>query len=265
MREKTIMPTTLLDWPRITDLLPDQKLIVMRVWCAPWLSSAGVGLMPLASEAATLSLSRAALEEALREFERRELIIYDNDTGEIFVRDWFRFHVFNSARARAIVRADIQKIRSSKIRQSVDKFVEKVVLLEKTDTYSSNSNINSNINKSKSTRACARDAAAVVDEELLAELLAAAAYAAARDGVFVRSPSRFRDTVAARVRASGFNETDYSNLNAYRAHLARVAASSARDEETPPLRADEARARAATLRAALASPPPLTGTNRCSP
>jgi len=263
MREKTIMPTTLLDWPRITDLLPDQKLIVMRLWCAPWLSTAGVGLMPLASEAATLSLSRAALEEALREFERRELIIYDNDTGEIFIRDWFRFHTFNNARARAILSTDIEKIRSSKIRQSVDNFAKKIVFLEKTDIYHPNSN--SNVNKSKSTRARARGAA-VVDEELLAELLAAAAYAATRDGVFVRSPARFRDTVASRVRESGFNATDYSNLNAYRVHLARAAADTAHDEESPPLGAQEARARAAGLRAALSgSPaPPFTGTNQCS-
>lgn len=120
MREKTIVPTTLLHWPRVADLLPNQKLIVLRLWAAPWLSGLGVGQLPLVAEAATLSLTSSALDDALREFERRELVVRDEETGEIFVRDWFRFHIFKG-RAVEIARGELKKIRSEKIRAAVKK------------------------------------------------------------------------------------------------------------------------------------------------
>ncbi len=118
MREKSIVPTTLLDWPRVAPLMPEQKLIIEWLWACRYLTSVGAGALPLRAAAATLGLAVEALITGLRQLKDLDLIIWDEKTGEVFVRDWFRFHTF-SGLGRRIARAQFAKIQSSKIREAV--------------------------------------------------------------------------------------------------------------------------------------------------
>lgn len=119
MREKTIVPTNLLDWPRCADLLPEQKLILLWLWCCQWLSCAGVGIVPPRPAAATLGLSPEALMGGLKDLARRKLIIVDGDSGEIFICDWFRFHEFKSPVGVGTLASAIKKIQSGTIKDIV--------------------------------------------------------------------------------------------------------------------------------------------------
>lgn len=225
MREKTIIPTTLLHWPRVADLLPDQKLIVLRLWSAPWLSGIGVGQLPLSAEAATLSLSAAALDDALREFERRELIVRDEETGEIFIRDWFRFHIFKG-RAVDIAKVELTKIRSAKIRAAVQKLAPETLFSDKSTTSLPNHNHNHNHNhhplppppkpKRKSEGEGEVGSGVVVVDEL-EEIVEAAAWAAAE----VKSPAAFRRAVRERILREGASNDDTATVKLWREEKAR--------------------------------------------
>ena len=96
MRDRTIIPTNLLDWPRCSTLLPDQKLIIHWLWACPYFSCAGAGLLPINAAAATLGLDAQALAGGLKTLVAAQLIEIDIATGEVAVLDWFRFHSFKS-------------------------------------------------------------------------------------------------------------------------------------------------------------------------
>lgn len=65
MRESSLVPTNLLNWPRVAVRLPEEKLILIAIWAAPWLSCAGVGMLPLRPFAASLGLSAEATETGI--------------------------------------------------------------------------------------------------------------------------------------------------------------------------------------------------------
>ncbi len=118
MAESRPVPTNLMSWPRVADLLPDQKLIVYHLWASRHTTPSGCYLLPLASFAVEISLGVAALQEALRQFVKLGLVDYDPDTGEIFVTDWYRFHK-SAGRGRRIIVASIAKIQSARLKQIV--------------------------------------------------------------------------------------------------------------------------------------------------
>ncbi len=126
MRDKTILPTNLLDWPRCSGLLPDQKLILLWLWASPYLSSAGVGFIPTKPASATLGLDPAALAGGLRDLAAAGLLELEEETGEVFVLDWFRFHTFKSPVARRAAEVAIAKVQSARLKN---------VILEKSRTY----------------------------------------------------------------------------------------------------------------------------------
>lgn len=118
MAEKRIVPANLMAWPRIKNLLPDQKLLIYHLWATAD-SAAGCWLLDSAGFAAALSLKEEALADALEEFERRELVKMERETGEIFIMDWFRWHTFKNAARRGLLEADALKIRSTALRKLV--------------------------------------------------------------------------------------------------------------------------------------------------
>jgi hypothetical protein len=65
-----------------------------------------------------------SLVDALEEFERRNLIMWDRSTSEIFVVDWPRWHRFNSPAALGALRASVGKIQSKKLSMAVKKAYE---------------------------------------------------------------------------------------------------------------------------------------------
>ena len=108
------MPCNLMSWPEVRDLLPDQKLIVYHLW-ATSPSSAGCWLFDLAAGQAALSIARDALRDALREFERRGLLLLDEKTGEIYIKKWFRWHTFDTAPRKRVLESDVARIESESL------------------------------------------------------------------------------------------------------------------------------------------------------
>lgn len=119
MRDRSITPTNLLDWPGCAGLLPDQKLILLWLWGSPFLSCAGAGLVPINPAAATLGLSPSALTGGLQTLRDTGLISLDEKTGEVFIKDWFRFHTFKSKASIAMLDSAIKKIVSPIVKRLV--------------------------------------------------------------------------------------------------------------------------------------------------
>jgi len=109
------VPCNFLSWPSISNLLPDQKLIGVYLFFSPDANACGCYFLPRPRAAADLSLPVDALEEALREFERRKLVAMDNDTGEIFVLSWPRWLNFRTPSARGALWTSIDRIKSTKL------------------------------------------------------------------------------------------------------------------------------------------------------
>lgn len=89
------MPTNLLDWPRVSGLLPEIKLILgMGFWGGRYTNSIGIAQIPTRPLAATLGLDPSALESGIKALCGEGLLVGDFDRFEFFISDWFRFHTF---------------------------------------------------------------------------------------------------------------------------------------------------------------------------
>lgn len=114
MAEIRILPTNFFAWPRVRDLITQQKFICSYLWVNRFADGCGCYLLPISAAAAEMSMSESSLPDALREFERRELIEQDPETGEILILDWFRWHRLNG-RSRPIVERGIERIISARL------------------------------------------------------------------------------------------------------------------------------------------------------
>lgn len=121
MRESSLVPTNLNDWPRVSGTLADLKYILGSLWAAGWLGCHGVGTLPIRGFAAYLGFEPAAVEDGLEILVSRDLILWDKKTGEIFVLDWYRFHKFKSPLSKKMLRQQVEKIQSDKIKDAVIK------------------------------------------------------------------------------------------------------------------------------------------------
>ncbi len=119
MRESSLVPTNLLDWPRCESLLPDQRLILLSLWSSRYLNCAGTGMYPIRPAASSLGLSPDALDGGLNTLETAKLIDRDKETGEIFILDWFRFHHFKTEMSQKMLDAAIGKIASARLKNIV--------------------------------------------------------------------------------------------------------------------------------------------------
>lgn len=119
MRESSLVPTNLLNWPRVASRLPEEKLLLLALWSAPFLNCAGVGELPLRPFAASLGLSCEATETGLNNLAEAGLLVSDTETGEIFVADWFRFHKFKTPHQRQILEKVIHRVRSERLKTMI--------------------------------------------------------------------------------------------------------------------------------------------------
>lgn len=119
MRESTIIPTNLLNWPRVAPLLPELKLILYASWGSPHVSTCGVGLIPIRPFASTLGLSVEATVEGVAILEEKGLLACDQTTGEIFIKDWFRFHKFATGKSYGMLLTAVEKIESQQLKNLV--------------------------------------------------------------------------------------------------------------------------------------------------
>lgn len=119
MRESSLTPTNLLTQQRSAHLMPDQKLILLATWSAPWINCAGVGELPLRPFAAALGFDPSALETGISTLVFSDLLLFDKVTGELFVLDWFRFHKFKTEMSRGILAHTTEKIQSDLIKKLV--------------------------------------------------------------------------------------------------------------------------------------------------
>jgi hypothetical protein len=121
MREKSIVPTNLPDWPRVSGLLPEQKLILgLGFWAGRYTSAIGVAAVPIRPLAASLGLDPAALQQGIKTLCHEQLLIADWETSEVFVCDWFRFHVFKGVGVE-IAKKEFLKISSRIVAAAVAK------------------------------------------------------------------------------------------------------------------------------------------------
>lgn len=119
MRDRTIAPTNLLDWPRCQGLLPDQRLILIWVWTCQYLTAAGWGFIPIRPAAATLGLDAEALLGGLGTLDKAGLVAWDPTTGEVFVLDWYRFHTFRSGAPARAAAGSIKKVQSERLKTMI--------------------------------------------------------------------------------------------------------------------------------------------------
>lgn len=119
MRDRTIAPTNLLDWPRCQGLLPDQRLILIWLWTCQYMTAAGWGFIPIKPAAATLGLDAEALVGGLGTLVKASLIAWDSITGEVFVLDWYRFHTFRPGAPARAAAASIKKVQSERLKTMI--------------------------------------------------------------------------------------------------------------------------------------------------
>lgn len=109
------VPVMVLRWPRIRDMITQHKFIYTHLYWHPDSSACGCYLFGIESTAPDLGMTAGSLVDALEEFERRKLIMWDRDTCELFVVDWPRWHRFGSPASLGALKASISKIQSKKL------------------------------------------------------------------------------------------------------------------------------------------------------
>lgn len=119
MRDRTILPTNLLDWPRCSGLLPEQRLILIWLWATYHMTAAGWGFIPLEPSAATLGFKPEALAGGLSTLDSAGLIVWDSSTGEVAIVDWYRFHKFRKGGPARAAAASIKKIQSERVKNVI--------------------------------------------------------------------------------------------------------------------------------------------------
>ncbi|CAG0960046.1 hypothetical protein MTYP_00678 [Methylophilaceae bacterium] len=102
--------------PAIRQLVPDLKLLlaVLQVGC-----ESHVGCWVPSGLADDAGLSVEACEGGLRDLARAGLVEVDQDTGEIFLTDFFRNNTFKGPQRGQQALADFRQVESAALRQSI--------------------------------------------------------------------------------------------------------------------------------------------------
>ena len=112
------VPTNLDAWPGVTDLLISQKFLLHVLWSSPpgLVSVCGVGRPGIIERLCGASrLDEPVVAEALRELDRRGLVVFDEETREVALRRWTRFHKFAGRWASAAEKA-YEEIESARVK-----------------------------------------------------------------------------------------------------------------------------------------------------
>ncbi len=127
-RDKTMVPTNFLDWPRVVNLLPELKFIGLFLWSFKDIGCCGAGFVAIGGFASSVSIKAEAVESGFKILEEAGLILWDEETYEIFILDWFRFHTFKTSLSHQMLAASINKIQSEKIRNAVTEKAKQIIL-----------------------------------------------------------------------------------------------------------------------------------------
>ena len=106
------VPVNIMAWPRVRDMITQQKFIYVSLYYNPDTTACGCYLLGVDRLVAEPSMNTARLDDALDEFSRRDLVQRDKATGEVFVVDWPRWHRFDSMPARGALWSSIARIQS---------------------------------------------------------------------------------------------------------------------------------------------------------
>ncbi|NOT19713.1 MAG: hypothetical protein HOP24_05495 [Sideroxydans sp.] len=141
MSDTRPVPTNLDSWPGVIDLVVTYKHLLHVLWSSPTgvMSIIGVGRAGIIEHlTGATRLDEPVVLEALRELQRRGLVVVDEATREVAVRRWCRFHTFGG-RWDAQARSAYGKIESAVIKSVLAKN-EGVnsLFLFKSDTSSAN-------------------------------------------------------------------------------------------------------------------------------
>jgi hypothetical protein len=121
------VPVNILRWPKTRDLITQHKFIYVSLYFTGDTKSCGCYLLGIESLAADLSMTASSLDDALSEFKRRGLIEFDNETGEIYVVDWPRWHNYKTPAAVGALKASLDKIQSKKLGITVKNAYESIL------------------------------------------------------------------------------------------------------------------------------------------
>lgn len=208
MRDRTILPTNLLNWPRVEPLITEQKFILLALWAAPWLSCAGVGELPLRAFSTCLGLSHEATEVGLQNLIEAGLIDIDCVTNEVVVLDWFRFHKFANGKSVISLNCAIAKIQSQSIKNVI---LEKSISCLPTSTTTSTSTSTSTENTPLPPKGGVGDGE---DESTDEKTMTGGADAPAASREKSAGQEKGLVTVATQVNGDLFGEHQDSTLNA---------------------------------------------------
>ncbi len=110
MSESRLVPSNLMSWPAVRNMVPDQKLILYHLW-ATCESVAGVQLFDPGIISGCLGLREGVIIDSWQHMEDRGLLEMDDATGELMLKNWFRFHNFTGIRMNLLIKT-VDKIES---------------------------------------------------------------------------------------------------------------------------------------------------------
>ena len=108
--------------PSIRALVPDLKLLLLTLGIG---CESNVGAWIPVELANDSGLVPAAVAGGLADLERRGHILADQETGEVFLTDFFRENTFKTPSRRGQARADFVRVRSPKIRERIIDAIKK--------------------------------------------------------------------------------------------------------------------------------------------
>ncbi len=114
--EKTIVPTNLLCWPKVKNLIPDHKLIVLALWQNPFVTPCGAYFIDVDMFSTMLGFNKLNVEQALLDFEEKGILKFDQDTSEILICDWWRFHKCENSIQISMIQRAVDKIQSDMLK-----------------------------------------------------------------------------------------------------------------------------------------------------
>ena len=123
MQEKTLVPTNLLCWPRIKNLIPDHKLIALAIWQNPFITPCGCYFVDVDMLSTMVGFNKINVQQAISDLEGKKLVIFDEETSEILVCDWWRFHQCQSPKQVSMIQTAVDKIQSDRLK---DVFFEQI-------------------------------------------------------------------------------------------------------------------------------------------
>lgn len=114
--DRTIVPTNLLSWPRVKNLIPDHKLIVLALWQNTFITPCGAYFIDLDMFSGMLGFNKVNVDQAINDFVEKGIIEFDFETSEVLICDWWRFHKCESPAQINMTQKAVDKIQSDRLK-----------------------------------------------------------------------------------------------------------------------------------------------------